>query len=85
MSQIGNADEMPDHFLMPSNYTVDDVQAKSLVTKTQGFDNMHVTVTLAVFFAPMITKESLYDLPIKLKFLLLHLLPESYKVEVTGL
>jgi hypothetical protein len=34
MNQIGNADEMPEHFDTPSNYTVDDAQAKSLVIKT---------------------------------------------------
>jgi hypothetical protein len=36
-------------FGMPSNYTVDDIQAKSLVIKTLGFDKMHVTVMLAIF------------------------------------
>ena len=49
MSQIENADEMPLQFGMPSNYTVDDVQAQSLVIKTLGYDKMHVTVMLAVF------------------------------------
>lgn len=49
MSQIGNGDEMPVQFGMPSNYTVNDVLAQSLVIKTLGYDKMQVTVTLAVF------------------------------------
>jgi hypothetical protein len=49
MSQIGNADEMSVQFGMPSNYTVDDAQAQSLVIKTLGYEKMHVTVMLAVF------------------------------------
>jgi hypothetical protein len=49
MSQIGNADEMPVQFGTPSNYTVDNVQAQTLVIKTLGYDKIHVTVMLAVF------------------------------------
>ena len=49
MSQIENADQTPVHFDMPSNYNVDDIQAKPLVTETVGYDKMHVTVMSAVF------------------------------------
>jgi len=49
ISQRGNADEMPVQFGMPSSYTVDDVQAQSLVIKTLGYDKMHVNVMLPVF------------------------------------
>jgi hypothetical protein len=59
MSQIGNADEMPLQFGMPSNYTVDDVQAQSLVIKTMGYDKMHETVMLAVFSCTNDSKEKL--------------------------
>jgi hypothetical protein len=49
MSQIGNADETPLQFGMPPNYTVDYVQAQSLVIKTLHYDTMYVTVMLVVF------------------------------------
>ena len=49
ISQIQNVDKMPVQFGMPSNYTVDDVHAQSLVIKTLGYDKTHVTVILAVF------------------------------------
>jgi hypothetical protein len=46
LSQIGNGDETPLYFDMPSNYTVDDTGAKSLIIKTSGHEKMQVTVML---------------------------------------
>lgn len=39
---------MPVYFGMSFSYTVNDVGAKSVVIKTLGYENKHVTVTLAV-------------------------------------
>lgn len=41
------------------NYTVNDVQAQSLVIKTLGYDKMQVTVIMAVFSCTSNTKGKL--------------------------
>jgi hypothetical protein len=47
LSQIGNADEIPVYFDMPSNYTVD-TGAKSAFIKTSGSEKMRLTIMLLV-------------------------------------
>lgn len=48
MGQIGNADETPVYFDMPSNTTVDDKGAKSVLVRTTGNDKSRITVMLCV-------------------------------------
>lgn len=48
LSQVGNADETPVYFDMPSNTTVSDKGAKSVVCRTTGNEKLRVTVMLSV-------------------------------------
>lgn len=40
LSQIGNADEMPVYFSVPSTYTVDDVRAQFVMIETSADEKM---------------------------------------------
>lgn len=48
LGQMGNADETPVYFDMPTNYTVDIVGTKTVSVKTTGNEKMRVTVMLTV-------------------------------------
>lgn len=48
MSQIGNADQTPVYFDMPSSVTVDVKGAKSVLVKSTGNEKSRITVMLAV-------------------------------------
>ena len=48
LSQIGNADETPVYFDMPSNTTIDDKGAKSVIIKGTGNEKARMTVMLGV-------------------------------------
>src|SRR6218665_1265677 len=47
LSQIGNMDETPMTFDLPSNRTVDSSGAKTILVKTTGHEKTHFTVVLA--------------------------------------
>ena len=48
LSQTGNANQILVYFSMPSSYNVNDIRAKSVVIKTSGYENIHLTVMLVV-------------------------------------
>lgn len=49
LSHIGNADETPVHFCMPSSYTTDVTGVKSAFLKTWGSEKVQVILMLMVF------------------------------------
>ena len=52
LSQIGNMDEVPLTFDVPSNKTVDIKGTKSITVKTSGNEKTHYTVVLACIYLP---------------------------------
>ena len=48
LSQIGNADQMPIFFDMPSNTTICEKGAKSVLVRTRGCEKVRCTVMLSM-------------------------------------